>query len=41
MTNSPATSSKDHRPGPALFIVMLIIIVGSILLFLILRPIPS
>jgi len=38
MTTSPSSPRKESKAGPTLFIIMLVIIVGSILLFLILHP---
>jgi len=41
MAPTPPSPGNDRRPGLTFFIVMVIIVVGSILLFLILRPNPS
>jgi hypothetical protein len=38
MTTSPSSPRKESKAGPTLFIIMLVIIVGSFLLFLIFRP---
>jgi hypothetical protein len=38
MTTSPSSPEKNRKAGPALFLVMLVIIIGSFLLFLFVRP---
>jgi hypothetical protein len=38
MNDQPSSSKNDRGAGPTLFIVALAILIGSILLFLLLRP---